>query len=117
LKLKERLMNQVKKNFIVVSESFSCDGCGHVNLKGDGFIRNHCCNCLCSKHLDENVPGDRLSECGELMNPIGILYNAKKGFIIVHKCRKCAKVINNKVAKDDNTNLIAEISSKGYVAE
>ena len=107
-------MNQVRKNFIVISESFVCQNCKVQNPKGNGFIRNHCFKCLCSLHLDLDVPGDRLSECGGLMDAVAINYNSKKGYILVHKCRSCAKVINNMVADDDNIDLIAEISSRAY---
>lgn len=108
-------MNQIKKNFIHRNESFLCEQCGRENLKGEGFIRNHCRFCLYSKHLDAVLPGDRESDCGGLMLPEAVLYNKKKGFVLVHKCINCAKTIKNMVVEDDNMDLIAVISAKGYV--
>jgi hypothetical protein len=110
-------MNQIKKNFIYRNESFCCEKCKKENPKGEGFIRNHCRYCLCSKHVDEFVPGDRAAECGGLMIAEAVLYNKKKGFVLVHKCINCAKTIKNMVVEDDNMDLIATISAKGYVEE
>lgn len=110
-------MNHIKKNFIYRNESFLCGNCGKENLVGDGFIRNHCRFCLCSKHVDAEIPGDREADCGGIMLAEAVTYNQKKGFMLVHKCISCAKVIKNMVAPDDDVDLIAEISSKGYVEE
>lgn len=107
-------MNQIRKNFIYKSEGFNCENCGFENLKGEGFIRNHCSQCLCSIHVDLEVPGDRASDCFGVMTPSAISYNSKKGYMIVHKCIKCAKIIKNKLAPDDNMELVAKISAKGY---
>ena len=47
------------------SEVFTCKNCGRVVVpEGAGSThRNHCPNCLCSLHVDEE-PGDRASSCG-----------------------------------------------------
>jgi len=47
-----------------------------------------------------HMPGDRMSECGGLMKPIGFAYKSGKGFQIVHKCLWCGCTSVNKVAKD-----------------
>lgn len=107
-------MNQTRKNFIFKNETFVCEQCMFENDLAKGFIRNHCSNCLYSKHVDLDVPGDRQSECGGLMKPEAILWNGNKGWMIVHKCIICAKVIKNKVCEGDNMELVANISSKGY---
>ena len=36
----------------------------------------------------------------------------KKGYIIVFKCKKCGSIRKNKAAKDDNMDLIIDLSSK-----
>ncbi|MDD3119965.1 MAG: RNHCP domain-containing protein [Candidatus Gracilibacteria bacterium] len=87
----------------MINEPFICEKCGkEVNLHPDGSARNHCPYCLYSKHLDKNFPGDRESECGGIMEPIGIDYKKNKGYMIKHKCSKCGKEIPNKTASDDN---------------
>lgn len=85
------------------NESFACESCGRdVSLHPDGSARNHCPYCLSSKHLDRDFPGDRLSECGGLMPPIGIDHRKNKGYMILHRCERCGKEIVNKVAPDDD---------------
>ncbi len=96
--------------FIKINEAFICKNCGFNNEKSEKSCRNHCAKCLYSLHLDENGPGDRLSTCKSLMAPKSLNHNGKKGFIITHKCTKCGKEIQNKVADDDNKEKIIEIS-------
>ena len=43
------------------------------------------------------------------MAPISIDQNSKKGFIIIHKCLKCGKIIPNKVADDDDNDALIKI--------
>lgn len=108
-------MNNRRKNFIFVSESFECDYCAFENSKGDGFIRNHCSACLASKHLDLDVPGDRLSECSGKMSADQVYHSGDKGLMLVHVCGTCGKKIKNSLAPDDNMELVSKISAKGYV--
>lgn len=94
-------MNNERKNFIAINGEFICENCKKKILAlKNGSYRNHCPYCFYSKHVD-NIPGDRLSECGGLMMPIGYEYNSKKGYVIIHKCLKCNKTIKNKLAFDD----------------
>lgn len=65
-----------------------------------GGCRNHCPHCLYSKHIDIN-PGDRASECGGMLEPIGVDYSAKKGWVIVSRCQRCGELKRNKAALDD----------------
>ncbi|MFJ8519606.1 RNHCP domain-containing protein [Lysinibacillus xylanilyticus] len=58
--------------------AFQCENCGTI-VEPNGSFRNHCPNCLFSKHMD-NVPGDRASTCKGLMRPIGVDYTGKKAF-------------------------------------
>ncbi|MBB1565339.1 RNHCP domain-containing protein [Candidatus Gracilibacteria bacterium] len=90
-------------NFIMKNEEFVCENCGKkVEKHPEGSARNHCNFCLFSKHLDENFPGDRESDCHGLMEPIDIEYKKNKGYMIKHKCKKCQKEMLNKIAPDDN---------------
>lgn len=92
------------KNFIRVDENFVCANCGHETV-GDGYT-NHCPKCLWSRHVDQTVPGDRKSTCLGLMEPVGA--DQKSGqWKVIHKCTKCGKVTQNKVAKNDNLDLLA----------
>ncbi len=79
--------------------SFNCEYCGKKVLPlSNGSFRNHCPFCLYSKHVDV-IPGDRLSSCKGLMEPIGIKMHSKKGFQIMHKCLSCGQIKVNKIAE------------------
>ena len=99
------------RKFTVIDEEFECENCGkHVSKLGYS-CRNHCPYCLHSKHVDQN-PGDRSEECHGILEPIKVEMSSKKGYIIVFKCKKCGQIRKNKVAEDDNMDLIIELSSK-----
>lgn len=100
----------MRKNFIRKKEDFTCENCGFM-VKGSGYT-NHCPNCLYSKHVDLDIPGDRKSNCGGLMKPIGI-EKKNEGYIILHQCEKCGAAKKNKSAKGDNFDEIIKISEKG----
>ncbi len=93
-----------KRNFIAKGKNtaFKCLNCSVENLALKGGLRNHCKNCLFSLHLDFEIPGDRLSSCKALMKVAGLDYNGKKGYILIHECLKCGKIMRNKMAKDDD---------------
>jgi hypothetical protein len=107
-------MNQKRRNFIHVNETFVCEHCKALNEPKNGEIRDHCYNCFYSKHVDEEVPGDRGSECKGLMVPIGLFYKGKKGYMIQFECTLCGVKKVNKVARDDNPELIVTLSTLGY---
>jgi hypothetical protein len=81
---------------------FLCEHCGReVKPLSNGSYRNHCPFCLYSKHVD-NLPGDRASECGGLMEPVGVIYKSnKKGFQLKHRCLRCGHEGYNIVAAED----------------
>ena len=96
-------------NFTVIDEEFVCENCGY-NVKKLGYsCRNHCPKCLYSKHVDIN-PGDREETCQGLLEPIGLDVNSKKGYIIIFKCQKCGMIRKNKVAEDDDMDLVIKLS-------
>ena len=85
--------------------------------------RNHCPKCLWSKHLDQEEPGDRRSECLGLMEPIGLTFK-KEGvdkygkerrgeIMLVHQCEKCGKVSINRLAGDDEAKRVMEVFEQG----
>lgn len=102
-----------QKRFKMLDESFICDVCGK-KIEPLGYTaRDHCPYCLSSKHLDIN-PGDRLSECHGILEPIGI-ENAKKGkYKIVYKCNKCGATKRNIMAYDDNMDLVIKIMANPF---
>lgn len=91
-----------RKEFRKHNEAFICQNCREENPPAAKSERNHCRACLCSLHVDEETPGDRKSRCEGLMDAAGFDYVAKKGFMILHRCRVCRKEMWNRAAEDDN---------------
>jgi rubrerythrin len=101
------------KKFIKKIENFVCEKCGREVI-GTGFT-NHCPHCLWSKHVDVN-PGDRAAECGGMMRPIRVEGSSSaardgKEYSIIHVCEKCGHEKKNRVAPDDDFNVLAKISA------
>ncbi|MCX6816394.1 MAG: RNHCP domain-containing protein [Candidatus Beckwithbacteria bacterium] len=97
------------KHFTKVDEDFICEFCGQIT-HGTGYT-NHCPNCLYSKHVDDQFPGDRASKCQTLMKPIGV--QIKNGrYIIFHQCHLCRKITRNKTDPEDNKEKLIELSTK-----
>lgn len=99
-----------RKNFIHINENFNCKHCGKTVSKLKSGCRNHCPHCLYSLHVDETIPGDRLSKCLGLMAPTNVDYSGKKGYMIMHTCTVCKKQIRNKAADDDNIDILIELT-------
>ena len=97
------------KNFTMKDENFICENCNQEVLPLGYTARDHCPYCLYSKHLDIN-PGDRANNCKGLLKPIGI-EKFKDTYKIIYKCESCKQLHKNIMAKDDNMNLIIELSN------
>lgn len=83
------------------NQPFTCAVCGaEVPPLAGGGYRNHCPACLHSLHVDVN-PGDRASDCGGVLEPVAVERSGKKGWVIVHRCRRCGAVRRNRAALDD----------------
>ena len=84
------------------STAFICDHCGRgVPGTAPGTRhRNHCPHCLWSSHVDMR-PGDRLSGCRGLMEPISISVQPDGEWSLVHRCRECGILRCNRIAGDD----------------
>ena len=54
---------------------------------------------------------DKKSVSGDL-EPVSLEIDSKKGYVIIFKCKKCGKIRKNKAAKDDNMDLIIDLSNK-----
>ena len=96
------------KKFNMVDEPFICENCKNEIKPLKYSARDHCNYCLYSKHVDIN-PGDRANDCKGLLIPIGI-EKFKDTYKIIYKCEKCNKIHRNIMAKDDNFDLIIELS-------
>ncbi|HXJ64258.1 MAG TPA: RNHCP domain-containing protein [Actinomycetota bacterium] len=91
--------------------SFRCTHCGlDVPMDAPGTAhRNHCPNCLWSRHLDES-PGDRAADCGSSMEPIAISVRGGGEWVLVHRCAGCGAVRLNRSAGDDNPLMLLRLA-------
>ena len=108
--------NYYKKN--PCTDSFTCRNCGWpiVSNGAGSNHRNHCPNCLCSLHVDE-TPGDRASNCGGIMEPIGVWVRSDGEWAIVHRCKHCGKLSSNRIAADDNPMKLMARAMKPVVSD
>ena len=94
----------------MIDEEFICENC-HKNVpKLQYSARDHCPNCLYSKHVDIN-PGDRQNSCKGLLKPIDI-EKYKNTYKIIYKCIKCNQIHKNIMANDDNFDKVIELSCR-----
>ena len=77
--------------------------------------RNHCPNCLSSLHVDEE-PGDRASDCGGVMDPIGVWVRRDGEWALIHRCRVCGALRSNRAAGDDNPAKLLAIAARPLAA-
>lgn len=96
------------KKFKMIDEEFVCENCKKRIKPLSYTARDHCNYCLYSKHVDIN-PGDRSNDCKGLLKPIGI-EKFKDTYKIIYKCEKCNQLHKNIMAKDDNYDLIIDLS-------
>jgi hypothetical protein len=89
--------------------------CGHCRLDVSTLAfgtkhRNHCPNCLWSRHLDDDAPGDRDADCGSLMEPIAVSVRGDGEWVLVHRCAGCDELRLNRTAGDDNPLLLLRLA-------
>ncbi len=90
-----RRINPIRRN-----EAFACEHCGHEVPAAPGAgVRNHCPRCLRSKHVDGEVPGDRESSCGGLMDPVGWDGSGGRRRVLL-RCRRCGHERPNRLRSD-----------------
>ena len=92
---------------------FICCNCGrYIN---PAFInpshRNHCPHCLWSLHVDLR-PGDRMSFCRGKMQPVAIWVKDNGEWSLLHRCTTCGVIKPNRIAADDNEELLYEMAIK-----
>jgi hypothetical protein len=90
------------------SDEFRCRHCRTMigPVPSGGRHRNHCPVCLHSRHVDAQVPGDRLSPCGATMAPIGHFTRPNGEYGLVHRCLACGVRRQNRIAADDDFDLV-----------
>ncbi len=101
--------NKQEINFVECG--FVCQYCGRAvtpDPAGTGH-RNHCPWCLHSLHLDD-LPGDRASGCGGIMEPVAISVRRGKEWVIIHRCNDCGTLKENRIAGDDNAMALLSIA-------
>ena len=108
-------MELEQKRFSKNDNGFICAHCGKEVLPLGYTSRNHCPFCLWSLHVDIN-PGDRACECRAPMEPVKVVTDPKKGYIILHRCTKCHEIHRNKAAHEakvqpDDMSLIIKLTA------
>ena len=91
-----------------MDEEFICLNCGYEVSKLNYTARDHCPNCLYSRHVDI-MAGDRMNECCGLMKPIGI-EKYKNTYKIIYKCLKYRGLANFYYIFDEH-NLLQQKDS------
>jgi hypothetical protein len=92
--------------------TFRCGNCRlDVSFRAPGTAhRNHCPNCLWSRHLDDDRPGDRAAKCGSLMEPIAVTVRGDGEWVLVHRCGGCDELHLNRTAADDNPLILLRVA-------
>ncbi|MBI4099550.1 RNHCP domain-containing protein [Candidatus Microgenomates bacterium] len=101
--------------FKAYNDPFVCGHCGKSvePIKFGGSYRNHCPFCLWSKHVDADVPGDRANSCQGLMEPTSVFTRRTGEYVLVHHCTKCGFERYNRIAGDDDFDLVTRLSTNG----
>lgn len=84
-------MELQQKRFAKNDDGFICAHCGRQVEPLGYSSRNHCPFCLWSLHVDIQ-PGDRANPCRGELEPIRVEPDAKKGYVIVSRCRRCGEI-------------------------
>ncbi|MCC6909637.1 MAG: RNHCP domain-containing protein [Phycisphaerales bacterium] len=71
--------------------------------------RNHCPQCLWSRHVDEQV-GDRRCACRGPMEPIALEVRRDGEWAIVHRCTGCNTLRTNRIAGDDHVLTLLSLA-------
>lgn len=100
-----------KARFDRAADEFRCRHCRTFvgALPSGGRHRNHCPRCLYSRHVDGRRPGDRASECGASMRPVGAFLRERGEHVILHRCDGCGFERHNRIAADDDFVLVLRL--------
>lgn len=94
-------------------QGFECRHCGRqVAADAPGtHHRNHCPYCLRSLHVDAQAV-DRASSCGGIMEPVAISVKRGGEWVIIHRCRDCGTLRENRIAGDDNELALMSLAAR-----
>ena len=105
------------KRFSKNDAGFVCAHCGKEVLPLGYTSRNHCPFCLWSLHVDI-MPGDRENPCRGQMRPIFAEPDARRGYIITHRCETCGARGRNRAtakpgqnAQEDDLSLLIALTA------
>jgi hypothetical protein len=112
------------------NQDFRCMHC-HNYVSAEAILagvhnRNHCPYCLWSKHMDLFAAGDRLAACKAPMQPVGLtLKRIQKKYLsenqgelmLIHQCGDCARLSINRIAADDDNDLILAIFEHSFTMD
>jgi hypothetical protein len=95
-------------------DTFRCRHCRlDVSTTAPGTRhRNHCPSCLWSRHVDDDVPGDRDADCAGSMEPIAVCVRENGEWALIHRCGGCSTVRLNRIAGDDNPLMLMRLAVK-----
>ncbi|MFI1201186.1 RNHCP domain-containing protein [Streptomyces sp. BHT-5-2] len=96
------------------ADAFRCAGCRlDVPTTAPGTAhRNHCPNCLTSRHLDDRIPGDRAADCRGRMEAVAMSVRPDGEWLLIHQCLTCARLGANRIAGDDNPLALVHLALK-----
>lgn len=109
-------------------KQFRCQNCGLLvstdpELAGVNN-RNHCPNCLWSKHVDLNKAGDRKATCQARMQPLALTmkqthkkFAATGELMLIHRCTACGKLSINRIAADDSAGQLYRLYRASFEME
>ncbi len=94
-------------------ETFRCVRCKQpVDMLSFGTTqRNHCPQCLWSRHVD-HFPGDRKASCGSPMEPLAVFLGDGAEWMLIHRCKGCNLLHENRIAGDDSVMVLMAIAAR-----
>jgi hypothetical protein len=105
-------------------QGFECGHCSEwvpIYEEMGTHNRNHCPHCLWSKHVDDQKPGDRKSDCREGMKPVALTFKGEAEdkyaqrtererqvgeLMLVHECVRGDQIRINRIAADDSSDAL-----------
>ncbi len=93
--------------------TFHCINCQRLVIgAADGTEqRNHRPHCLWSRHVDFRT-GDRRSACRSAMEPIAVWVKPSGEWSVVHRCKSCGALRDNRIAGDDDELVLLSLALK-----
>ncbi len=82
------------------NDGFTCEYCGALVPPASVGCRNHCHQCLSSKHVDL-YPGDRANACKGRLKAFAYELDSKKGLVLKFRCETCGAETRNMANHED----------------